>query len=351
MACALVPCSGLAWSAPWDRHEKVQVDPPERGIQAVGDALDVSFDVVIGGHFHVYHLANPADAEEICRVLEAARKQFAVTFRVLDVDLDRLGRPLVWLCFDGRATLDRYASLADGVDRLWLDSYYSMRTNRVALVRPFPGWASRPQTAASERVAAGPRSETAFPAHQDPGAAKRAGFARLTHEVAHQLAFNSGLQRRGVMYPFWISEGLATNFEFDTPADLSVGACSETRARCVVEARERGELAPLRDFVVRTSPPRDAAPSRRCYAQAWSLFAYVMRERDDELARYLQHVATRTPGRRNADVLLGEFVMAFGDPEEVERSWLADLDRRSRRVSHAGSRASGADSRRAPRLD
>ena len=38
-------------------------------------------------------------------------------------------------------------------------------------------------------------------------------LSKTRHEAAHQLLFNSGIQKRSNGYPFWLSEGLAMLFE------------------------------------------------------------------------------------------------------------------------------------------
>ncbi|HEV8290433.1 MAG TPA: DUF1570 domain-containing protein, partial [Tepidisphaeraceae bacterium] len=42
-------------------------------------------------------------------------------------------------------------------------------------------------------------------------------LSKTRHEAAHQLLFNSGVQKRGKGYPFWLAEGLAMLFESVDP--------------------------------------------------------------------------------------------------------------------------------------
>lgn len=164
--------------------------------------------------------------------------------------------------------------------------------------------------------------------------------ARLTHELAHQLAFNSGLQKRGVMYPFWVSEGLATNFEFESLAGSGFEQCSTARCGCLIKMRDAGELVPLQQFLVQTKVPADAARSRRYYAQAWAFFQFVLTQRSEDLQRYLGRLAQLPPGCRNAKVLLREFTHAFGSPEEIEGSWNVFLDHQAQQAQTSADSAS-----------
>lgn len=97
-------------------------------------------------------------------------------------------------------------------------------------------------------------------------ASRRRGdlFIRISHEMAHQLAFDCGLQTRGVMYPVWIGEGLATNFESPDDTALFLGPNPSRQDRLARLVRE-GSLLPLTHLAVVTHPgelrPRRAATS------------------------------------------------------------------------------------------
>ena len=177
-------------------------------------------------------------------------------------------------------------------------------------------------------VAHASQSEEVAPPTTEP----RLDLTRLTHELAHQLAFNSGIQKRGVMYPFWVSEGLATNFEFDWPTGPSLDRCNTVRCACVLDTRVAGELVPFEQFIVQAKVPADTRVSRRHYAQAWAFFQFIMTERPRELRTYVRRLAKQPPGPREANTILAEFTEAFGPLEAVERAWNAFLDRQGQQI-------------------
>ena len=75
-----------------------------------------------------------------------------------------------------------------------------------------------------------------------------------------QLAFNTGVQTRGVMYPLWVSEGLATNLEADGAGGLGLGRDNPGRRERLLRARAEGRLVPIADFLTLTRvPPHDGA--------------------------------------------------------------------------------------------
>ncbi len=80
----------------------------------------------------------------------------------------------------------------------------------------------------------------------------------LTHEMTHQLAYNSGLQKRGVMYPLWVSEGLATFFEGSAlPQWDPIG--NTARRRTLAKLHAGGALLSLRELSVLAAPMRSVA--------------------------------------------------------------------------------------------
>ncbi len=300
-------------------------------MQSLGKVLGTPLHAVTSRHFVVFHEENERDAREVCHVLERARERFLAVFSPLGMGTQGSDQPLIWMCFEGREAFDRYAAKADRLQRTWLASYYSSRTNRVALIRSdfrsYPDWHAEPTgpgDAEALRVADAQDEMGILPM---PRTSERFAFPRLTHELAHQLAFNSGLQVRGIMYPFWISEGLATNFEFEGPEALDSRVCSTVRLRAVLDAHAAGDLVPLRRFLVEVHGPLDVERSRRYYAQAWALFQFVLSERGDDLVHYLRTLAALRPGRRTPAALFTEFVTSFGSLEGFERAWNAYLDR------------------------
>ncbi len=151
----------------------------------------------------------------------------------------------------------------------------------------------------------------------------RFDVTRLTHELAHQLAFNSGIQKRGVMYPIWVSEGLATNFECGGLMTGSALPSNTARGSSLATAYAAGELVPLRQFIVQTRVPADVQASRSHYAQAWAFFRFLLTEYPESLREYLYREANQPAGRRDANVMLSRFTDAFGTPESLEQAWNA----------------------------
>lgn len=141
------------------------------------------------------------------------------------------------------------------------------------------------------------------------------------HEAAHQLAFNSGLQARGIFYPFWVSEGLATNFETNNPAiPFGPRKVNRVRQQALKKALTSGYRMNLKQFVTELNPERtDKQQLSLYYAQAWAVFHYLYNNESEALRDYLRMLRTRR-GRPDAEALLKEFEDAFGPVGDIERA-------------------------------
>ncbi len=323
-------------------------------LTAPNPLLDASFQATTTEHFVLLHEPGAGYAAGACETLEYAYAYFYDAFSQAGFNLSRSKDRLVWMCFPRKSSFSKYALQAEGMDLSWLDGYYSTLTNRVAIVQSDPKVRQREEAVLS----AGSRPEAVVAARRSPrdgvlamaAAGQQFDVTRLTHEVAHQLSFNSGIQKRGVLYPLWVSEGLATNFEFDGTGSAGLVHCNTARCNGLLEAYTAGELVPLRQFVVQTTVSPDLHVGRRCYAQAWGFFQFILAERPESLRIYLQRVAQNHADHRDAATLLAEFTEAFGSPDTLEGSWNAFLARQAQRTLASRSAASAAPNAGAARM-
>lgn len=295
-------------------------------------------------HFHLLFRDRKieSDARLVAgNLLEHALAVFVRDYGRAGFALGEIDEPLSWVVFDSPSQYRDFARSADGMDSPYLESYYSARSNHVVLMQ-----ADRPSRWSIHRF----HSRDAQPRYvTDAGVSgmdQTSGGARSTddnvldvrravHEAAHQLAFNTGLQKRGVMYPMWVSEGLATNFEADVARELSVGGENGPRLRQLLRAEARGRLMPLDEFVTMVRiPPGRADSANDLYAQSWGLFNFLYKARRVQLREYLAHLATLPPTPRSESTMYREFTSAFGPVSRFEQQWdahLRALRRQSRR--------------------
>lgn len=281
--------------------------------------LGDGFSTSLTDHFFVAHDGGPSEANELAGQLEYAFGYFRLFFEQSGFTLPEPPKKLSWIGFSDTDHFSRYALRADRMDLSQLSGYYSAKTNRVAIV----GTATR-------------RSEAAKPVRPveamdtDGEIAAMAGdenpnkFVKIAHELAHQLAFNTGLQKRGVMYPLWTSEGLATQYE--TRLSYCRDA-NQARSDRLLEMRDSGRLIPLRAFAAATRLPADQEICEDLYAQAWGFFGFLLKTRPRQLRSYLDALCHIEPGYRPPAVLRKEFTDHFGSTDELGKEWLQYLFR------------------------
>lgn len=314
-----------------------------RRTQAVLDEhfAEEGFRIKRTAQFVLLHNTAPERAATRAALLELTHQRFFEAFGDF-YDLDDAERPLVCVLFADEDAYARYARRVDRLDMSWAGGYYSSRTNRMVL---YDAPTDAPADERCERCGERHEPEAAkVPVSDvdasDPetlllAAAEEAGaaaspplnLASTTHEAAHQLAFNTGLQRRGVMYPFWVSEGLACAFETNSPDEpFGLGKPNPNRLEDLRGAMRRDALIELERFVSMTRPPtRDRQRLNGIYAQAWALFQYLYLHERDALAAYLRTLADLPAGRRSERKLRREFTDAFGPIEQLEERWQAHL--------------------------
>ena len=280
---------------------------------------------ITSDHYSLNHMTDARSARELLDSLEVFRTHFLKTFRQAGFRVTPPRHRMGWVLFNRSRHFDDYVRSADRIDASWFREYYSARTNRVAMTLPAPMVVRaepRKSVYESDRLVS-PARPRRVRAEYDRGF----DIERVTHEAAHQLAFNCGLQKRGVMYPVWVSEGLATNFETEDPASGGPATDNRPRRHYLVRAMERGRLIPLKHFVTATRVPADDDElAGDLYDQSWGFFRFVFEKRRSQLRRYLAALHRVNTKYRSRERRLQEFTAAFGDPEDLEDDWIAYIE-------------------------
>ena len=266
-------------------------------------------------HFLVAHDAGVSEAEALADILEGAFKQFQLFFKESGFVLNRPVHRLSWISFSDPDRFRQYVRRAERVDVSRLSGYFSARTNRVVIVdRPMPvtdaASHEKMQVPASHEIA--PITDGSHPNL----------LVKIAHELAHQLAFNTGLQKRGVMYPLWISEGLATQYE----TRLSYCQQSNTaRSERLAEMYRGDRLIPLDRFISLSRLSADRQQCEDIYAQSWGFFRYLLQSHPEALQNYLQELYNVKQGFRSIESVNREFTNHFGPIDQFDRAWMEFL--------------------------
>lgn len=309
-------------------------------------------------HYLLVYDTPHAWADSRARLLEQTHETFYRTMRGAGFDPQPIDGRLVGVLFDEHRDYLAYGRDRDGIDVSSAGGYYSPRTNRIAMfnTQSSPQLAKhRRQIAELQRTleradrladAAGQAGDASRAAHyrqlkirainkvsilrnQVQRGAGLNNISQTIHEATHQLAFNSGVQSRIATNPFWLSEGLATNFETMSPAvPFGPGQDNRVRRRALRQAAKAGRLDALETFVGRVElVDVDKNQRERLYAQAWGLFSFLFETQRATLQGYMQHVAAGQGGR-DAAALVADFESHFGTTRSVGnafRQWISRL--------------------------
>ena len=326
-------------------------EQPERQAELLEHFGD-EFALHVAPHFLVVYNTDKAWAINRAVLLERTHDLFVQAFRRGDFRVVPLRERLVCLLLADHEQFTDYAREADGVDVGWSAGYYSSKTNRTAFFdettspnfRKVTDHVSRLEKAEAElraklRAARKARSraheahyrkqldavrkELTWYRNRHSAVADMGNAAKTTHEASHQFAFNMGLQVRGHMYPFWLSEGIATNFEtVDPAAPFGPHHDNLGRRRLLTEAWRAEALLPIDEFITMVRPPvEDEQRLAVAYSQAWGLFRFLLKYRRAELQDYLDAIAGGPPGERSPEQLREAFDDAFGDLGRIEREF------------------------------
>lgn len=258
-----------------------------------------------------YVVGSTADSETTGLVSETLRRHYAAYRRYMErrrLPFQEPVFPLPVLVFGRRNDFVVYAEreLRKGVDEHFA-GYYSLTTNRAAFTLE--------------------------------GRDDWRGLGSLTHEVTHQLTYNTGFLKRFAHYPRWFLEGFATYFEAvetDGTGQLRWGGSGKVNIdRLEAYQSGRVERMPdtLRDLVLFDRHFAKGRKAVHAYAEAWALTYFLAERRPQQFRAYLELLATR-PVLREYDgrQRLQDFTQTFGtDFKVLDRMIRTEMDRIARR--------------------
>jgi hypothetical protein len=285
--------------------------------------------------------------------LERAHHQFQRFTRRLNLYPLPLRHKLVCVLFRNRIDYQAFARCHDGVTEPWIAGYYAPQHDRIVFydVVANPAIVEARSTLADmqddlqqiHRQA----SEADRDGHRDQAKALRVEYARYRqhlarerqrvndfesrlsaattiHEAVHQLMFHTNVQSPQLMYPLWISEGLATAFETDD-SGVAFGPDHEHGPRREEFSRllRADGLIPLQKLI----EVNELSSAKECtvhsfYHQSYALFTWMQRFRQRELRAYfMTMLECGIHGARPDNVAI--FEQVFGDVASLEQAWLA----------------------------
>jgi hypothetical protein len=364
------PDNRLAYSYMRQVDEKVELpaDPKtEADLKAeFKQHFDHDFSTRATRHFLLVYDTSDQAASQHCFNLEQAYDAFMSFFNLKSVHPNFLDHRLVAILFKDRQDYLRYSQEIDGTQMLWSAGYYSQRTNRSAFFDDATSTGNEKLQALIEQTKTqittlNKQIDDDYKKGDNANAnvlfmQRRDAITKLTiasnmlrtnvvgnnktktiHEASHELAFNTGIQKRLVDYPFWISEGLACCFEFEDRIH-GMGPASINRGRFAVihdalknktPSKEEEQALSL-EHLLSAGPSKDIGDKTLgiYYAHSWALFHYLYRFERPGLEKLLLSYAARPPLRPIPHAEhLKLFTDAFGpDLHALDRRFLAYIE-------------------------
>jgi len=311
-------------------------------------------------HFIILSDATPSIIRHLAGTLEKTHYQFTRTCRRLGLTTKPLPRKFTVILFAKRDDFRKYALQYDQVAAEWVGGYYAnagnyevfyaagqdpgmaksetqfqkwendlTNTQQAATAAQKSGDTNRAQqlTQYADKLAQHINSERKRLNSYSTGQSE----ARTIHETVHLLAFNMGVQSRYRNAPFWLSEGLATNFE-TTNSQSAFGPDFDDPIRQAAFRKylTQNNLLTLNSLVQITDATHaDRKQADILYQESYAFFHWLFRFHRKELATLFQKYAqpASQPGALPAGELtplkhLQIFENTFGDPQSLQNHWL-----------------------------
>ncbi len=322
----LLSRDGALWPIPKeeivDRHKDDKpfvALPREELAKQVAAGLPAGFRVHNTRHYLICYNTSPAYAEWVGSLYERLFSAFYNYWQRRKVELKEPEFPLVALVFDSRSSYAEYARHELGDATGSIIGYYSLKSNQVNMYD---------LTGLEELTLSGDRNSSARinAILSQPGAERT--VATIVHEATHQIAFNSGLQKRFADIPFWVSEGIAIYFE--TP-DLgsakgwrNIGGINRVNLLNFRKSLRERPADALTRLISDDKPFRDPKLATSAYAEAWALNYFLLRKHEKAYVAYTKELSQLAPlVDEGAEFRLTLFTKHFGeDLAKVEGEFL-----------------------------
>lgn len=336
----------ITWSAGADGEKSVP--PPNPALAMARAALPPGTPSRESAHFVLLTDSELASADAVLETLEAAHRAFRKACESIGVTPDPLPHKLVAVLFRDQIDYARFNQRHKPGVPEWTAGYYDPMADRLVMfdqisqsnvqkaltavakdraqlerqvdqVGVSPAQMGQPGNGIAQARMQLDRSRERIVAD-----VRNSFLATVAHEATHGLFFDTGVQERSVEYPFWLSEGLATNLEptYANDRDFGFHRDNPKRRETFQDAVRSGQLPRLVDLVLCESAPIEDERGEvgRLYAQACIFTKWLARERPTELRLYLEDLRQGTWSDR--DSRRERFERIFGPVDALERSWM-----------------------------
>ena len=319
----------------------------DRALQSVGTTMQ---------RYETMHFVTLSDCDATwtrakSALLERTYHQFYRFAEQFGIEVVPPAKKLLCVVFADYDQYRRFAETVDRVDAPWAGGYFATRSNRVVLFddRDSPAITEAITTLDAHQARARETRERALKAAETDWAAmadalneaaerlevqvdsnrarilehaEKLATSKTIHEAIHLLSYNSELQSLSKVYPFWVSEGLATAFETDAP-NLPFGPTRpyEVREQGFDRVVADGRLIDMQTVVTLPAGLEGAdLLGDPIYAESYALFSHLARTAPGALRDYLAELRNMPSGYFNKELQQAVFEKHFGRLSAVERT-------------------------------
>lgn len=296
--------------------------------EALGEALRArlggSFQIHRTQHYVIAYETSPAFAVWVGALFERLLRGFEAYWSQRGLELADPEFPLPIVIFGSQDRFREHAEVELGGDPGGIVAYYHLLHNEVVLY----------DLTESDAGTGGARSngERIDAILSRPEA--YALVATIVHEATHQVAYNTGLQRRLSDVPMWINEGLATFFETPDLRSRSgwrgIGLENSLRMPQLRQLLASRRPNSIEQLIVDDQRFRNPETLLDAYAESWGLVFYLAKVKKDEFSAYLAELSQKSPlGEDGPEARLETFRRHFGeDLEALDREFTRYMLRR-----------------------
>lgn len=286
-------------SSDTDEKPVVPIDDAEMGRRLL-EELPAGFFVYQTTHYVIVHNTNESYVRWVGSLFEQLHRGFFTYWKNLGWELPDTTYPMVALVFANRESYDAYAVADVGEAARATIGYYNLETNRMTTFNV-------------------PNVER--------------NIATVIHEATHQLAYNTGLQKRFADNPMWVSEGMAVFFEspdFSNPRGWrSIGKVNSVNLQRFHRYAPRRGAESLTTLLADDTRFRQEASMADAYSEAWALTYFLIRTKKKEYIQFLKKLSEGKPlATRTATERIELFQSTMGvDLATLDKQFLIYMSR------------------------
>lgn len=274
-----------------DTNDLFRPQTLDKASEAMLRELPSGFKTMTTKHYVICYNTTDSYAKWNGGLYERLYTRFEKFWERQGVDLKEPEFPLVAVVFEDREGYLKYAEEQGVRGAENMIGFYNLLDNRIAA---YDLTGIEGMIPPGKRVSSVELVNTIL---KEPAAERT--VATIVHEAVHQIAYNTGLQKRLVDNPYAISEGLATFFESPDLTNATglgnIGKINHYNLNIFRQSLKAGFQPDLLNLLQDDSMFRDGNTATFAYSFSWALNYFLIKTRAKEYAAYMKELAQGIP--------------------------------------------------------